>query len=323
MALTDRYKRKIDYVRISVTDRCNFRCRYCMPEEGIPLLDHRDLLTYEELSFLCDTLHRMGVRKVRFTGGEPLVRRGFLGFLRGIRDSMPNLKVALTTNGALLDLYAREIGEIGISGLNVSLDTIQEDKFRYVTRNGELKRVLEGLRASREVGIRSIKVNTVIIRGFNDDEIGDILAFCQENDYLLRLIEFMPMDDGVWSKESFVPAEEILSKVNRGGRWVPFSTGEEVAGPARYYWDPETGQRIGVISAVSSHFCAWCNRVRVSATGKMRACLFAKEETDLRRFIASGDREGLMAAIADTVNSKPRCWEDVATGDLHMSQIGG
>ncbi|MCX7828275.1 MAG: GTP 3',8-cyclase MoaA [Thermanaerothrix sp.] len=323
MALTDSYRRNIDYVRISVTDRCNFRCRYCMPEDGVPLLGHDDIMSYEELTLLCKALQDLGVKKIRFTGGEPLVRRGFLDFLSSLRALLPNLKVALTTNGALLNDEAPRIANLGISGLNVSLDTLDPDKFRYITRNGDLLRVLNGLRKVRDLGLRSIKVNTVLIRSFNDMEVPALLEFCAENDYLLRLIEFMPLDDGLWNRDNFISAEEILGRVSCGRHWVPFSTGEEVMGPAKYYHDLKTGQRIGIISSVSSHFCSHCNRVRISASGKLRACLFAKDETDLRPALLNGDFELLKSEIKRAVSAKPRCWEDVITGDLHMSQIGG
>lgn len=323
MALTDSYRRNINYVRISVTDRCNFRCRYCMPEDGVPLLDHRDIMSYEELTLLCQVLQDLGVKKIRFTGGEPLVRRGFLDFLSSLKGLLPNLKIALTTNGAMLGQEAQRIAEIGISGLNVSLDTIDPKKFRYITRTGDLQVVLNGMRMVRDLGLKSIKVNTVLIRSFNDMEVPALLDFCAKNDYLLRLIEFMPLDDGLWSKDNFISADEILGRISSGYRWVPSSSGEEVMGPAKYYCDLETGQRIGIISSVSSHFCSHCNRVRISASGRLRACLFAREETDLRPFLLKGDFEGLKDTIVKAVNAKPRCWEDVITGDLHMSQIGG
>lgn len=323
MALTDRYLRSINYVRISITDRCNLRCRYCMPEDGVPLLDHKDILSYEEIFFLCEVLRGLGVRKIRFTGGEPLVRRGFLDFLSSLKEALPNLKIALTTNGVLLLEQAERIAKIGISGLNVSLDTLNPYRFRYITRNGDLTRVLDGMALARKAGLRSIKVNTVIIRHFNDDEIPDLLDFCAKNDYLLRLIEFMPMDEKLWQKDSYIPAQEILDSISCGGIWIPYATEEEITGPARYYQNPQSGQRIGIISAVSSHFCSLCNRIRVSASGGLRACLFAKAETNLRELLAARDKNGLVKTIVEAVTSKPRCWEDVASGELHMSQIGG
>jgi cyclic pyranopterin phosphate synthase len=294
-----------------------------MPEDGVPLLDHRDIMSYEELTLLCQVLQDLGVKKIRFTGGEPLVRRGFLDFLSSLKGLLPNLKIALTTNGAMLGQEAQRIAEIGISGLNVSLDTIDPKKFRYITRTGDLQVVLNGMRMVRDLGLKSIKVNTVLIRSFNDMEVPALLDFCAKNDYLLRLIEFMPLDDGLWSKDNFISADEILGRISSGYRWVPSSSGEEVMGPAKYYCDLETGQRIGIISSVSSHFCSHCNRVRISASGRLRACLFAREETDLRPFLLKGDFEGLKDTIVKAVNAKPRCWEDVITGDLHMSQIGG
>lgn len=321
--LVDGFGRRLNYVRISVTDRCNFRCTYCMPEEGVKCLSHRDILRYEDIAFLCAAFAELGVRKFRFTGGEPLVRKGLVPFLKDFHAAMPQAKTALTTNGSLLEEYADGLAEAGLGSLNISLDTLEPEKFRSITRIGDIKRVFAGIRAARRAGLTNIKLNTVLIRGFNDGEVGRLLEFAEENSLLLRLIEFMPLEDDVWSKDAFISGEEILSMLP-GGRWIKEENGgSKEDGPAQYFVNEATGRRIGVIDAVTNHFCRSCNRLRVSAEGGLRTCLFSENETPLKAIIESRDAAALREALLNAAREKPRCWSDVKTGTLHMSGIGG
>ncbi len=323
------YSRRLDYVRISVTDRCNYRCLYCMPEEGVECIRHEDILTYEEILVLCRVLNEMGVRKIRLTGGEPMVRKGLLPFLERLTRELPTLHVALTTNGSFLSSTADDLARIPLSGLNVSLDTMDPDKFRLLTRRGSLNEVTEGIRKVRSGSSIPIKINTVLIKGFNDGEIPALLDFCGSCGAVLRLIEFMPLDDSVWSREQFVSADEILEKIPDKELWIP-ETGPRKdpnhgvpEGPARYLVNLRTRQRLGIIAAVSHHFCEACNRLRVTAAGELRSCLFSREGVLLRPALRNGDLETLRGLILSEAGKKPKCWRDALKSSQHMSQIGG
>lgn len=328
MAITDRNGRVIDYARISVTDRCNYRCTYCMPEEGVSQIPHEQVMRYEEIAFLCRALARLGVRKIRFTGGEPLVRKGIASFLKRFKGDFPEVAVFVTTNASLLVRFARELSEVPLSGMNISLDTIDAEKFHTITRLGDIGEVRTGIEAARARGIPNIKTNTVLIRGFNDGELPEILRFAWDNDITPRLIEFMPLGDDVWRREKFIGADEILQMLAAYGTWIPAEKKETAGGglplgPAQYYADRRTGKTVGVIEAVSNHFCASCNRLRVTANGSLRACLFSREEAPLLPLIRSGDQDGLEQAIRDGMNAKPECWEHLRDGKQKMSGIGG
>ena len=321
--LIDDFGRNLNYVRISVTYRCNYRCKYCMPAEGVEFLEHSEIMRYEEISFLCRVLWELGVRKVRFTGGEPLVRRDLVSFLKELNGEFPEMKTALTTNGSMLGQYAEELAEANLHSLNISLDTLDPVKFADVTRLGNIENVISGIRAAVRAGIRNIKLNTVLIRGFNDGEIGDLMAFAKREKVLLRLIEFMPLEDDVWNEDAFISGEEILKMLPEGDSWQAEKPDSAQAGPAKYYRNEKTGDSIGIITAVSNHFCKYCNRLRVSATGKLRTCLFAPVEIPMRPLILNEDSEGLKELILDSIKNKPRCWSDVRAGHQHMSGIGG
>lgn len=321
--LIDDYGRKLNYVRISVTDRCNFRCTYCMPLEGVKFLEHKDIMRYEEIYMLCGVLWELGVRKIRFTGGEPLVRKGMVPFLTELKQQFPMMKIALTTNASLLQEYAEELAAAHIHSLNISLDTLDPEKFAKVTRLGDLDKVLLGIRAAVKAGIKNIKLNTVLIRGFNDDEVDHLLKFSRKERILLRLIEFMPLEDGVWDKKNFISAEEILKLLPDGEFWKADNCESKEDGPAKYYSNSKSGDSIGIITAVSNHFCKHCNRLRVSASGNLRTCLFSPLEIPMRQLILNSDSEGLKRLILESVKNKPRCWDDIQTGHQHMSSIGG
>ena len=321
--LIDDYGRRLNYVRISVTDRCNFRCTYCMPAEGVACIDHSLIMRYEEILELCRVFRELGVRKFRFTGGEPLVRKGLVPFLKELKVQLPDVKTALTTNASLLSQYAEELAGAGLHSINVSLDTLDPEKFRKITRIGGIDSVFDGVRAAKEAGIKNIKLNTVLMKGFNDQEVPALLKYARREGFRLRLIEFMPLEDGVWSKDAFISGEEVLRTLPDGGCWRPLTAeaDRDGLGPAQYYINDKTDDVIGVITAVSNHFCSSCNRLRVSARGDLRTCLFSPAETPLRSLIP--EPEKLKEAILEAIKSKPKCWNDIRNGQLHMSGIGG
>ena len=324
VSLIDQYGRILNYVRISITDRCNYRCRYCMPEKGITWFPHEKMLRYEDIIFLVSVLKEMGVTKIRFTGGEPFVRKGFLSFLRDFQNSFPEIEIALTTNGSLLSSFAEEISDIRLSGLNISLDTLDPAKFKHITRVGNLEDVLEGIKSVASLKKIPLKINSVLIRNFNDDEIVPLLQFAEENGAMLRLIEFMPLDD-IWDKDSFISSDEILQSLPLG-KWQDISDNSPtscVSGPAKYYRNLKWGYILGIIAAVSHHFCDSCNRLRVTALGEMKPCLFSDESVELGTAIRIKDKDCLKELILKAVSIKPSGWKMIDRSDSRMSRIGG
>ncbi len=339
--LTDHCGRTLTYLRVSLTDRCNLRCRYCMPEAGVPEISHEEMLTFEEIERLCGIFSQMGIRKVRFTGGEPLVRRGVLSFFASFRRRLPQLRCALTTNGILLAPMASLLIPLGFSGVNVSLDTLNPEKYRFITRWGDLEQVFQGIKAIQ--GHIPLKINTVLMRGFNEEEVGDLVRFAKEHGATLRFIEFMPLDGDVWTQDSFLSAEEIRRFFPEPESWEheesgrtshqgnhfsgelsPAAAGAEGdAGPAQYYRHVRTGQRVGVIAAVSAHFCQTCNRLRLSSTGELRTCLFQNQSVSLREALREGNEELVMDLVRTAVRDKPLSWQTTRSSERHMSRIGG
>jgi len=340
--IRDPFGRTLDYVRISITDRCNFRCIYCMPANGIEWIPHDDIMTYEDIFFLVSVLSELGVKRLRFTGGEPFVRKGFVSFLQEIRQKFPSIGVAVTTNGAFLEQDASTLSALGLHSVNVSLDTLNPKKFAEITRTGELGKVLRGISglvAKRGV---PVKVNTVVMRDFNFDEIPELVRFAEDNGVLLRFIEFMPLDKDVWSNRQYVSASEILSLLPDAMQWSPLQTSSEIEpnvctvipnGPAKYFRNAKTGQDIGIISAVSDHFCHTCNRLRITSTGEVRPCLFSNTGVPiigaLRRKDPDAAREGILSAVRNkpreggTGIPEERRETNVFQEERHMSRIGG
>ena len=320
--LVDRHGRAVDYARISLTDRCNYRCRYCMPENGVAWIPHERIISYEEVLFLIQWMFNCGIRKARFTGGEPFVRKDIISFLRKVNEAVPDMKIALTTNGSLLAKHADEIRELRLAGINISLDTRDEIKFAHITRGGVLSDVLEGIDAVKDFGI-PIKLNVVLIKGFNDMEIPDMLDYASGKGILLRLIEFMPLDDEVWTKDRFISPYEVINKISK---WEPVVVRDAPSlplGPARYYVNP-LGQKIGIISAVTSHYCGSCNRIRVNSFGMLRPCLFSNSSFNLRPALISKDSEELTRVFTSALNMKPQIGVQQGAGESrHMVQIGG
>ena len=324
-ALEDRFGRVHRDLRISVTDRCNFRCSYCMPAEGMDWLDRSEVLTFEEIERVASLLvRRFGVDSIRLTGGEPTVRSHLPVLVRKLA-ALP-VDLSLTTNGATLALVAHDLAAAGLRRVNVSLDSLRAERFADLTRRDLLPRVLEGIDAALAAGLSPVKVNTVVVRGRNDDEIVDLAAYGRERGVEIRYIEFMPLDaEGTWQRDLVVPAAEIVEAVS--ARWPvePDVRGPEPAQRWRYV---DGRGAFGVISSVSDAFCSTCDRVRLTADGAFRACLFATEETDLRGPLRAGASDDELAALLrSTVAAK---WAGHGISEVtfsrprrSMSQIGG
>ena len=326
-ALQDDFGRTIDYLRLSITDRCNLRCRYCMPEEGVVPVAHGDLLSYEELLRLTGAAIRLGVRKVRITGGEPLVRRGIVDFIRRLAVLPGAPELTLTSNGLLLAGMAAELKAAGLSRVNISLDTLRPERFSAITRRGGLPQVLAALEAAEAAGLTPLKVNMVPIRGVNEDEIADFARLTLERPWQVRFIEYMPVSSGLdYPPESRFPAENILQALSCLAPLVPIPrTGP--AGPARLYRYAGAPGSLGIIPAVSGHFCGDCNRLRLTADGRLRPCLLAAEEIDLRSVLRQGTEAELEEALRRAVSAKPERHRlddpDYRPGSRKMQGIGG
>ncbi|MBW2065771.1 MAG: GTP 3',8-cyclase MoaA [Deltaproteobacteria bacterium] len=318
----------INYLRLSVTDRCNLRCVYCMPEEGIDFLPHSNILTYEEMLHLVKLSTRGGIRKVRLTGGEPLVRKGFIGFLEKLCEIEELEEITLTTNGVLLKEYAQALKECGVCRLNVSLDTLKPERFYQITGRDCFDKVWEGILEAEKCGFSPLKINVVAIRGLNDQEILDFARLTMEKPFHVRFIELMPVGkENIWSDEKFISTEEILAIIKTLGPLRPILS-NSLDGPAeRYILDGGKGE-IGLIGAMSHHFCDSCNRLRLTAEGHIRSCLFSDQEIDVKTPLREGKGDEYIlellrsAAITKTKDSGP-----IKSGPRkcirHMSSIGG
>jgi len=305
--MLDNHHRTINYLRLSVTDRCNLRCIYCMPEEGIPFLPHAEILTYEEMQHAVELCVQSGIRKVRLTGGEPLVRKGILRFIEGLCHTEGLEEVSVTTNGVLLKDVARELRGCGICRINVSMDTLNREKFSRITRRDCFNQVWEGIQEADSAGFSPIKLNVVAIKGVNDDEILDFARLTFTKPYHIRFIEMMPVGEkSIWTSERFLSLQEILETVRRLAPVRAVNRGP-LDGPAeRYALDGASGE-IGLIGALSHHFCETCNRLRLTADGRLRGCLFSDQETDIKTPLRQGESDAhLLELIKTTISNKPR-----------------
>jgi cyclic pyranopterin phosphate synthase len=294
-----------------------------MPENGVDWIPHARIISYEEVLFLIERMFDIGIRKVRFTGGEPLIRKDLIPFLHRVNETVPDMKIALTTNGSLLAGYAEGIRALKLAGINISLDTLDDRKFSEVTRGGNLSKVLEGIDAIKDFRI-PVKMNVVLIKGFNDDEIPDMLDYAASKGILLRLIEFMPLDSEVWTKDRFISPYEVVDKISKWNPAIVEGSPSLPIGPARYYVNSITGQRIGIISAVTSHYCESCNRLRINSSGELRPCLFSNFSLDLRPALISKDAEELFRIFTSALEMKPEIGIRQGAGETrHMVQIGG
>jgi cyclic pyranopterin phosphate synthase len=329
--LVDRFGRVIRDLRISVTDRCNFRCTYCMPEEGMKWLPRSDVLTFEEIERIAGLMvERYGVDSIRLTGGEPTVRARLpvlVAKLARLRSRRRHVDLALTTNGATLRLLARELRSAGLDRINISLDTLDQGRFFEMTRRDELDRVLDGIDAALEAGFDPVKLNTVVQRGVNDDEVVALARFGRERGVEVRFIEFMPLDaSGGWTNQSVVGQDEIVARIAEVYPLEPLPA--RGAAPADRWRYTDGKGTVGVIPSVTKPFCGDCDRVRLTADGQFRTCLFATEEFDLRRAIRTGESDDQLAdRIERAVGTK---WAghhinqvDFVRPTRSMSQIGG
>ncbi|QXC63261.1 GTP 3',8-cyclase MoaA [Aquihabitans sp. G128] len=323
--LVDGYGRVHRDLRISVTDRCNFRCTYCMPAEGMVWQPRDHLLSFEEIERVARVaVERFGFDSIRLTGGEPTVRARLPLLVE--RLAPLGVDLSLTTNGSLLGAMAHDLAAAGLDRVNVSLDSLRPERFAALTRRDDLPRVLQGIRAAVAAGLAPVKVNVVVVRGSNDDEVVDFARFGRDEGVRVRFIEFMPLDaDHHWDRSAVVPSAEIVAAI---GAEFPLQRLTRDHDPAQRHRYLDGGGEIGVIGSVTEPFCASCDRVRLTADGQLRACLFATDETDLRALLRGGaDDDGLAAALEATVGSK---WAGHGISDVHfirpsrsMSEIGG
>ena len=325
--LRDALGRVVDDLRISVTDRCNFRCVYCMPEEGMTWLPREEILSFEEITRLAAIFVAAGTRTIRLTGGEPLVRRD-LPALAGMLSALhADIDLSLTTNGFLLRRDAAALAAAGVRRVNVSLDSLRAERFARITRRDCLSTVLDGIAAAQEAGLSPVKVNCVVVRGFNDDEVHDFARLAREQGVHVRFIEFMPLDaSGEWGRDSVVPGDELLEAAETVFTMAPRSSGHDPS--SRFTFADGAPGELGFINSVSAPFCTRCNRVRITADGQLRTCLFSVTETDLRTPLRAGATDAdLERIIRDAVWHKEpghRINEpDFVRPARSMSQIGG
>lgn len=331
MSLIDPFGRTITYLRVSVTDRCDFRCTYCMSED-MSFLPKADLLSLEELDRVCSSFVKRGVRKLRLTGGEPLVRRGIMDLIRNLSRHLKTGELdelTLTTNGSQLAKYADDLAAAGIKRINVSLDTLDEDRFTELTRRGRLSQVLDGLEAARQAGLK-VKINAVALKGINESEFDQMISWCGERGFDMTLIETMPMGEIDGDRtDHYLPLADVRADLE--SRWTLSQSNHNTHGPSKYLDIAETGGRIGFITPMSNHFCDDCNRVRLTCTGTLFMCLGQDSAVDLRSPLRASEADDLLnAAIDEAIFRKPRGHDFVIEPGTnapavarHMSVTGG
>lgn len=327
--MIDIYKRKIDYIRISITDRCNLRCVYCMPAEGIKLVKHEEILSYEEIIRLCRLFSKIGISKVKITGGEPLVRKDVHKLIKSIKEIDGINNVTLTTNGILLENQIDDLVKAGLDAVNISIDTLKDDTYRELTRIGDVSKVVSSIRKCLEYKNLKVKINAVPIKGKNEDEIIDLIKLCKNNDISIRFIEMMPI--GLGRNMNGLNDEEVMSIIEKNiGKLTPYN-GKLGNGPSNYYSLEGYKGKAGFISAVNHKFCETCNRVRLTCEGFLKACLQYDIGTDLRTMLRNGSSdEEILEAVKSTIYNKPESHnfnpiknEEEKVEYRGMSQIGG
>ena len=323
--LIDNFKRVIDYIRISITDRCNLRCKYCF-DGSFNFIPHEELLSYEEIIRFVKACASLGVTKVRLTGGEPLARKGIPYLLNEI-NRVPGIEdISLTTNGVFLGDKILELKEAGLKRVNISLDTLKRERFAYITGIDAFDDVIMSIEKAMYAGLNPIKINTVIIKGFNDDEILDFAKLAKTFNHHIRFIEYMPFgDSNMWDKTKIISSAEIEERIRSLYELEPFASKDK--GPAKMFKIKGGAGKIGFISPVSSHICSECNRLRLTASGMIRPCLFSDTEYDVKALIRSGKSdEEIKAFIRDTVNVKPEKKHEIGQikkCQRSLRQIGG
>ena len=317
--MQDTYGRSISYLRLSVTELCNLRCRYCMPEDGVCKKEHDEMLTEEEIVLAVETAAELGVTKLRITGGEPLVKKNIVSICRRTAAVEGIRELCLTTNGVLLPRLAVPLREAGVKRLNISLDTLDAEKYRYITRIGSLDAALSGIEAALDAGFEKVKLNAVLIGGFNDGEIATLAALTRRWPVDMRFIEMMPMvDSGDFQRDAFIPCERVLEALPE------LEEQERDGGVARLYRLPGAQGNIGLISPLSSHFCAACNRIRLTADGKLKPCLHGEAEFPIKGL----DKEGMRAQFLAAMRAKPAwhgelSYSSRSRAGRNMNTIGG
>lgn len=321
--MKDFYGRSIDYLRISITDRCNLRCKYCMPSEGVDKIEHDEILRFEEIVQIINTGVNYGIKKIRITGGEPLVRKGVENLISEI-SRIPQIEdLTLTTNGTLLKEKAKALKDAGLKRINISIDTLNEKKYRDITRGGSIEHVLNGIEESLKVGLAPIKLNVVLIEGFNEDEINDFVELTQSKSLVVRFIELMP-GSTKWSDYKYLPNKIVLDKIPD---LIPVDR-ENFDGPSKYYQKQGYKGKVGLISAISDYFCASCNRIRITASGRIRPCLHSNLEVDLR-YVLRNNPEKLDEVFKRGIVLKPKKHfinehvSYIKNNRFDMSKIGG
>ena len=328
--LVDNHGRTINYLRLSVTDRCNYRCTYCMPEK-MKFLPKKDLLTFEEMDHLCSLFIARGITNIRLSGGEPLVRKGILRFISNLSRYIVSgdlNEITLTTNGSQLKSLSEDLFRSGVRRVNVSLDSLSEEKFSRITRRDDLCNVIEGLEAAKKAGLK-IKINTVVIRNKNLDEIDNIISWSHKNNFDISLIETMPM--GLTDKDridQYISLSDVKKIIEK--KLTLTDSNYKTSGPSKYYEVKETKGLIGFITPLSNNFCARCNRVRLTSTGKLYMCLGQNNNIDFRNLLREGDKKSLNLAIDTAMKNKPKSHDfDISyknqkpSVDRHMSVTGG
>ena len=318
--LKDNFDRKIEYLRISVTNRCNSRCKYCMPPEGIELKSHDEILSFEEITNIVSVFAKLGVKKIRLTGGEPLVRRGIVDLVKKISDIEGINEITLTTNGLLLKKYAKKLKEAGLDRVNISIDSLDKEKYSLITRGSSLKDVFEGIEEAKKVGLEPIKLNTVLVKDFNDNEIEDLVNLTKDNNYDVRFIELMSIGDtSNWSKDRYLSNETVLKKIKDLKPVIK----KDKSSPADYYQISGYKGRVGLINPISCGFCDNCNRVRLTSNGNLKLCLHSDEEYNLRKY--AYDKVKLEEKILEMIKEKPKEHKlnEGVVIKKNMFQIGG
>ncbi|MDD7408184.1 MAG: GTP 3',8-cyclase MoaA [Anaerovoracaceae bacterium] len=321
--MIDNFGREINYLRISVTDRCNLRCRYCMPAEGcVNLIPHSEILSFEEILRLTEAAASIGIGKIRLTGGEPLVRHSIVDLIRRMNQIDGINEIDITTNGVLLADMAEDLKEAGVRRVNISLDTFDADKYRMITRGGDINRVLKGIEAAERVGLTPIKINCVALKGFNDDEFDDFVNLTREKDLRVRFIELMPIGhNDLGGDYGFISNQELLARFPELEPCGPqkFSVADE-------YRLPGAAGTVGFISALSHHFCAECNKLRLTSDGKIKPCLHSNEEIDVKTVLRNGTDEDVRNLLIESVGHKVAHHmlnEGAGPIDRDMNKIGG
>lgn len=318
--LIDPFGRKIDYLRISVTDRCNYRCNYCMPPEGIVFKNMDEILSYEEIILFAKASYELGIRKIKLTGGEPLVRKHLFRLIEML-SKIGFSDISLTTNGSLLPVYAISLKNVGLSRVTISLDTLNKDIFRQITRFGNIEDVIDGFKSLDTVGFKNTKINTVVMRHYNLNCVKNLVDFAVDHKYEIRFIEYMPTDFSDNYKQNFVPIEEIKNIIEKDYLLRP--TAYKTNGPSKYYL-LENVVNIGFIAPLSHNFCAFCNRIRLSADGNLILCLGNDIKIDFKTILKTGNLEEIKNGIVESIREKP-LHHQLLTNNIHQSfsSIGG